>query len=125
MISVPFPQDPFFPYPKRYTLFFLASGRTRSSLGQKAFFEYPLEYVLMGFYADVERWQFRQKKSEDGFPLIPTAEMNRDIPDSDWQEYQRKRNPSVENEAVNALRPGCAALEEDTELSYSSSSWSS
>jgi hypothetical protein len=113
MRSAPFTQDPFFPYPKRYTLFFLASGRSRSSLGQKAFFENPLEDVLMGFYAEVERWQFRAKKTEDAFPLIPTAEMNRYVPDSDWQEYQRKRNPIVENEAVNALRRGCAALEEE------------
>jgi hypothetical protein len=47
-----------------------------SSLGQKAFFGYPREYVLMGFYPEVERWQFRAKKSEDRFPLIPTAEMH-------------------------------------------------
>jgi hypothetical protein len=57
-------------------LFFLVSDSPMSSLGQKAFFGYPREYVLMGFYADVERWQFRQKNSEDGFPLIPTAEMH-------------------------------------------------
>jgi hypothetical protein len=55
MLSALGPQDPFFSYPKRYTLFFLISGRSRSSLGRKAFFEYPREFVLMGFYEEVER----------------------------------------------------------------------